>query len=55
MQKGSTMIPLRYIIVQGNCELKQGRTERTGIRRFFLMESIFFPFAFRMVTRAKAY
>ncbi|ALP39400.1 hypothetical protein ASL14_26355 (plasmid) [Paenibacillus sp. IHB B 3084] len=24
--------------------------ERTGIRRFFLMESIFFPFAFRMVS-----
>lgn len=37
------------------CELKQGRKERTGIRWFFLMENIFFPFAFRMVTRAKAY
>ncbi|MGP3788268.1 hypothetical protein [Paenibacillus sp. 1A_MP2] len=37
------MIPLRCIIVQGICELKQGRTERTGSRRFFLMESIFFP------------
>ncbi|WP_337035806.1 hypothetical protein [Paenibacillus illinoisensis] len=27
-----------------------GRKERTGIRRFFLMESIFFPFAFRMLS-----
>ncbi|WP_157116404.1 hypothetical protein [Paenibacillus xylanexedens] len=44
------MIPLRCIIVQGLCELKQRRKERTGIRRFFLMESIFFPFAFRMVS-----
>ncbi|WP_190944954.1 hypothetical protein, partial [Paenibacillus sp. UASWS1643] len=55
MHKGSTMIPLRSIIVPGICELNQGRKERTGMRRFFWIESIFFPFAFRMVTRAKAY
>ncbi|MGG4186677.1 hypothetical protein ABEW24_25420 [Paenibacillus jamilae] len=34
-------------------EVESKKKERTGSRRFFFIESIFFPFAFRMVTRPK--